>query len=787
MNPLTSFLFGLDKDEVPPAGESHWEFAGLPQGSWLWLAALILGLAVALIVLLYRREAALSPLRSVTLSVLRLTALALVVLILLNPKMVTEIQLELPGRTLVLMDTSGSMDQRDPLQSDELAVARNLSGIESSELPSRGKIALASLETHDILPRLAEKNRVHLYSFDQDVSEIKEIDSIRPTSFNGEETLIGRAVVDVLQRFGPDPVAGVVLLSDGRDNSSVHPFELIRPSLARKQVPIHVVALGKYQEFQNFSVPTLNMPRSAELGFPIQIEAGVRLSGIPGEVKVSLLRNKEVIEQRDLVATGGDELIEIKFIDTVLKKGTYRYTIEVPVHPQEKNLHDNRRSSNLLATEKNYRVFFASGHATPEYLAIRDFLLRDHGLASSCLLMSADSQYPQNGDIRIEKFPETSVELEEYDVIILLDPNPEGLPEDFVYHLRKFVAEVGGSLLYVAGEHYTHALSTSIRSASLLDLIPVFLEGTHPSELLTHHKPWRPLLTAAGMNHPLCSLNNDTKLSLTLWKTLPPFHYAYAASQIKPATLVLAENTSNHVIVATMQAGMGQSIYLGSDDFNNWGDADTRYPERFWAGLVRYLAESRRTQGRRRSYLETDRDRYTQRDTIQVFVHIVDTEGSSTLPSFVEVDIERLSTHKENTAVSGVHLTNNAKQPSHLRLQGDPKKPGKYKGFFRPTTIGEYLLRFEDQERIVPVRPISSEWDDTTPDFKTLEKVANASGGTFRVWRDIEELPERLPAASQKQLVGRRIATLWDSAALMLLFCGLLIAEWILRKWWQLN
>ena len=62
--------------------------------------------------------------------------------------------------------------------------------------------------------------------------------------------------------------------------------------------------------------------------------------------------------------------------------------------------------------------------------------------------------------------------------------------------------------------------------------------------------------------------------------------------------------------MAVQKAGVGYSVYLGSDDFNNW----RRYPseglhERFWAGIVRFLALGRRQGGSRELTLDTDRDR----------------------------------------------------------------------------------------------------------------------------------------------------------------------------------
>jgi hypothetical protein len=114
-------------------------------------------------------------------------------------------------------------------------------------------------------------------------------------------------------------------------------------------------------------------------------------------------------------------------------------------------------------------------------------------------------------------------------------------------------------------------------------------------------------------------------------------------------------------------------------------------------------------------------------------------------------------------------------------------EPGRYRGFFHPEKGGDYALRLENEEKIISVRASSSERNDPTPDFALLEELADASDGEFLSWEELRSLPDRISNASQRKIVGRRVATLWDSAALMILFCAFLIAEWILRKLWQLN
>ena len=94
MNDWLRFLFGLEPGEIPASGDTHWELSNLPHGTWLGIASAIVLGSLVLILLLYIRERSLRPWQRATLGILRILALTLVILVLLNPRLLTEIRLE---------------------------------------------------------------------------------------------------------------------------------------------------------------------------------------------------------------------------------------------------------------------------------------------------------------------------------------------------------------------------------------------------------------------------------------------------------------------------------------------------------------------------------------------------------------------------------------------------------------------------------------------------------------------------------------------------------------------
>src|SRR5947209_5956186 len=112
MNWLLKLLVG----DVPGnCRVQEWEFQ-LRGNDWFpWWAAVLAALAAfALILLLYFRERArVSLLRRIVGAVLRTTAVVFLLVLLLRPVLVTEMQCEQPREVVVLIDNSQSMRLRD--------------------------------------------------------------------------------------------------------------------------------------------------------------------------------------------------------------------------------------------------------------------------------------------------------------------------------------------------------------------------------------------------------------------------------------------------------------------------------------------------------------------------------------------------------------------------------------------------------------------------------------------------------------------------------------------------
>ena len=72
--------------------------------------------------------------------------------------------------------------------------------------------------------------------------------------------------------------------------------------------------------------------------------------------------------------------------------------------------------------------------------------------------------------------------------------------------------------------------------------------------------------------------------------------------------------------------GSGHTLYLGFNGTWRWRRAgrQAEFFDKFWIQAVRYLVEGRSLEGRRRGYVQTDRDRYEIGDKVTITARLQD-------------------------------------------------------------------------------------------------------------------------------------------------------------------
>jgi len=776
-------------------GPTTWEFPGLPRGLWLFVALVLLAASLALIVLLYRQEGRLTRVQRWTLTLVRVLAFAVIVFILTDPQKIQDVELTNPGKAFIVIDTSQSMGLQDTyeVESQKKAVER-ATELDLDEKPSRLSLVHAALKRHETIQRLEERNDVRLYAFGEELTPLAHLDALGDKRPEAGETRIGEALASAVDGVDAEPPTAVILISDGHNTGGIAPIEAIQDSLRTRRVPVHTVGVGHEALTSNRQLVELSAPEVAEPGFPIEIEALVQTSGIREAFTATLTRSdhdgarKTVVARKGVRPSGATYEVRLKFIDTLNDPGRYVYRLEVPLHPREVTRQDNHGELTVSASEIERQVLLVAGEASPEFIFLRNFLLRDRGVAVSCWLAAADTEFLQDGDVVIQRLPLDAKELLPYGAVILLDPPPKALTQNFLKSLKTFVTEQGGGLVYVAGEAYTPSIARGVHFGVLRSLLPVVLS---PAPLASFYKaPWRPRITDQGKLHPACRLVEDPRENEALWDVLQPFYFCYPATKLKPAAVSLCYGLGDNLLAALQRLGPGKVLYLGTDDFHFWRASGLDIYERFWSSIVRFVSVIDKKVHMERIVLETDRDAYQPGESVRILAHYGTNAKARAAPleAVIEWDAERALSGAASNTDDDTDERALRNRRWRVRLRPDEAKEGQALGIFPAGGPGFFRVRLgAEAETTFEVRAVSSELQDSTPDFGLLATVAEQTGATFRELSAIEQLPEAIAEGKVTEIIGRQKRAGWDTPSWLLLFAALLTVEWILRKLWNLS
>ena len=175
---------------------------------------------------------------------------------------------------------------------------------------------------------------------------------------------------------------------------------------------------------------------------------------------------------------------------------------------------DNERlSSELEVVDEKVRVLLIAGEPTWDYQHVRILLERDSNISVSCWLQSMDDTRPQEGNEQIQRLPRTIEELGKYNVVLMMDPNPNEFDADWVDMLKTFCRNKAGGVFYMAGPKFTSEFLTLNRLGGVRDILPVrfgntdFIATNQALATATNDKPGRLLLVSHNMDHPVLSLS----------------------------------------------------------------------------------------------------------------------------------------------------------------------------------------------------------------------------------------------------------------------------------------
>ncbi len=749
----------------------------------------------------YSRTGTLSRFGRAALIAIRAVLLGIIILLLFEPVFGVEMNVKLRRLVLILVDDSASMrinDQRREardLHAAALALGEADFGQAQLALPRAARQAARRATRTDIargiltneqlrlIDRLDENFKVRTFRFSEGLQPLgaegdNGADADGPIdqrlSADGEATRLGAAIDEAVNRYAGQPIAGLILLTDGASNKGVDPVEVAR-RMRDRSIPLYPVGIG-LPDPPDVAINSMLVQEIVFAGDRVPIRLQIGSSGYAGRsVKMTLSVDGAPIDSRDLALTGGPQFAQMIY-EPGQVSGMKRLRVDIEPLADETTTANNAFEQTVRVIDEKIKVLYVEGKPRWEFRYLRRVLERDRRLDVKFLMTEGDRDLARHSDQYIERFPEVAGEAFRFDLVILGDVPATIFTPRQMQRMTELVKNHTGSLLMLAGRRHA---PQSYADTLIEPLLPVRLVGRRGAEWQPIRERIHPRVTPAGRISASASLETPQQRNDAIWRLVSPMHELPRLEGAKAGANVLvtlsdAEGRDEaYPLIAWQRYGTGKCMFVGTDQL--WrmrfkrGD---KYHARFWGQTIQFLTLSRLLGGNKRIHVETDRRSYSTGDRVQVFAHVLNENFEPARTDRFSVFIERVGPLPESVDVE---------------LEADPRTPGLFRGFVPAEQSGRFRIRVADDLADVAntveyeVKAVTLEQREPAMQQPLLENLAALSGGRYVRIADLPQLADGLEAG-EKTTVVRREKELFDLPAVFILVLALAATEWFFRR-----
>jgi hypothetical protein len=810
MNRLWELLLGIERSPGTIVGdETRLEFAALPRGTGAAAAILVAILLLALFWRLYvweRRELSRGK-RALLVGMRALTLLA-VSAMLAEPVLVSIRRETVPSHLLLVLDDSESMKFSDPY-TDESRAAETATALklESSggrspveRLRETPRLDLVKTVLRPGLESLGRGRKLFVYGLESAAqpsagpsARARTLDDVQP---NRPISPVGDALHGVLAAHRGQPVAGVILATDGRSNTGEDPLRAVEAA-ARQNIPIFPIAAGGDEGPRNIRLAEIEVSPVVFVRDPMTLAVVVEARGLRDTEATIVLEHRINDGAWEPVGTQRVVLGE----DGVLKRASFRMTPRVIGQSEfrarvedagpELTLEDNVATATTKVVRQQIRVLLIAGEPSPEVQFLRNALLRDQHVEFAGWIQHADPGFRQPGDRPIQRLPANDSELRQYDALLMIDPDLRALGAAWPEMITHFVGQEGGGLIFVAGELHSpqlfEAAGPSASGGDWTRILPVVRDpGLYRSEAevrLSSQSTYALELTPEGRGDPVFEFHPDPLRNRAILTSLPGMYWSFPVTRARPGATILARHgdprMSNqhgrHVLLASQLYGPGRTVFIGFDSTYRWRYLSEDYFDGFWARLVDRVGRNKALGGRFPFQVHLGKGAYRVGDKVSIGVRYTDPAA--------------LAEASELTA----ELEIAGGPPEPLRFERAVDDPGLLTAAFPAQQAGAYSLK------IVPVAaadlgsgvrvstttfrvdPPKREIDEPSLNRPLLTELARLTGGRVFDLAEVQRLDDAISMREVTRTIENR-AELWDAPLFYVTIILSLTIEWVLRK-----
>jgi uncharacterized membrane protein len=735
----------------------------------MWVAAAIAAASALYVLWTYRQLATVRGRQRATLLTLRVALFLVAFFAMLRPTLLLKVAVPQQNFVGILIDDSRSMQISDQDAKARAEFVKNQVGRVDGPL----------------LTALGKRFQVKVYRFS---GSAERLQSTGDLNFEGTSTRLGDGLDRVRDEMSGLAVAGLVMFSDGADNSDKTLDDSIA-GLKAHGMPVFTVGVGKDRLTRDVQVTRAETPRRVLKGAALVVDVVVAQVGYAG-AKVPLIVEDggRVVSQQEvtLPPDGESETVHVRFKAAEVGPRVFRFRI--PVQNNEEVAQNNQRDSLIEVFDRREKVLYLEGEPRPEMKFVRQATDADDNLQVVVLqrtalgTVSLPEKYLRLGvdtsEDLINGFPTTRAELFGYRGIIVGSVEASAFSPEQIRMLEDFVDVRGGGMLMLGGAQAFDEGGWA--GTPLSDAMPVVLErrltNTDPY-LGLHWLTVRP--TRAGLNHPATQITDKDIDAPAKWRDLPPLTSINTLRDVKPGATILLngldEKGRDQVVLAYQRYGKGKSLAMPVQDTWHWrmdaGISETDATHHtFWQRLTRWLVDGVPD----RVMVSTAPDRVQKGEPITLTAQVVD-------PEYRGINDGRIT----------ARVTSPSGRVDEVPMEWTVKHEGEYAARFTPIEDGTYKINVGGSDRegrdvskggaSVRVAPSDAEYFDAAMRAPLLRRVAEETEGKFFTANDTSGLVDAI-RYSGKGVTVTEDKELWDMPIVLFLLLGIMGSEWVYRR-----
>jgi len=591
-------------------------------------------------------------------------------------------------------------------------------------------------------------------------------------------------------------VRSFVLITDGRQTL---PADAVVEAqrLAALGIPVHTIPVGSQLPPRDLSVAALESPETVFLNDNARIRVVLGTSGFESQpLTVRLEQDGKTLQEQTV--TPAADMASVEFTVPTDRTGRFDYRIVSDVQTGELREDNNARDVNLRVVDNKARVMLLEGDARWEFRYLRNVLERDKQVQATTVLFRQPYLEILNEPAMESKLPPAEAfrqQLALTDLLVVGDVDPAEVEEDVWKLIEDAMTRDGLTLLVIPGRR---SMPASYASETLAGLLPVsefrqqLAEQLQASVQGGEPSVFRLSLSSEAEELPMFQLGRKGADGSGGLATLPGHPWIYTGTprpgaKVWASALVPGGGGATVPAIVHQDYGFGQTVWMGLDSTWRWrlrsGD---EWHYQFWGQLIRWAARNKAAAGNSEVRMSVADVVLGEEEAAEVAVRWDRRLVPQLASAVMEVVAERLDAQGE------VLPPREGEAAITARLRPAADAPERFNARMPPLTEGTWRLRLQVTgtpatpaetiaTEVLVRRQLSAELANVSCNREFLKQLSELSGGRMIEPWDARQLLELVqPKDEPEEKVQER--TLWDHWLVIVLFSGLLMAEWVVRK-----